>query len=256
MNNKGLSLVELLVAISVSMLVLGGFAYMIINVMNMFARTNANVDLQNESQTAMNLVIDNIMDATGVCMIEVPDASVGAAPVCVLLGDLAISDTDYNSVSFVGDAVIWDPAKKEMYLKTYRNITEGALPISGATSESEAAIKAIEEVRDQVLNLPDDSRLQYLMAQYVSGFDVKTADYYTFPASEEKPDPDNPGSTKTVHYYTAPIVLKMQMNFELEYKAGKIYKREIQEEIAIRNRMPYLYMQRVGSSMIKYYNQK
>ncbi len=256
MNNKGLSLVELLVAIAVSMLVLGGLAYMIINVMNMFGRTNANVELQNESQTAMNLVIDNVMDATGICMIEVPAASVGSTPVCLLLGELAISEVDFNSVSFVGDAVIWDPAKKEMYLKTYQNVTEGALSIGGATSESEAAIKAVEEVRDQVLNLTDDDRLPYLMARYVSSFDVKTADYYTFPPSEEKPDPDNPGSTKTVHYYTSPMILQLEMNFEMEYKPGSFYKREIKEEIAVRNRMPYLYMQRVGSGMIKYFNQK
>ncbi len=256
MNNKGLSLVELLVAMAVSMIVLGSLAYMIINVMNMFAKTNANVELQNESQTAINLVIDNVMDAAGICMIEVPEASVGAAPVCILLGDLAISDTDYNSVSFVGDAVIWDPIKKEMYLKTYYNITEGALAISGATSASEAAILAIEEVRDQIISLPDEDRLQYLMAKYVSKFDVKTADYYTFPNTQEKPDPDNPGSTKTVHYYTAPMILELEMNFEMEYKAGKIYKREIREEVAVRNRMPYLYMQRIGGSMIKYYNQK
>lgn len=64
-DNRGLSLVELLVAFAVSAIVLSGLAYLMINVLNIFGRTNVNVELQNESQTAMNLVIDNIMDAGG-----------------------------------------------------------------------------------------------------------------------------------------------------------------------------------------------
>ena len=113
-DNRGLSLVELLVAFAVSAIVLSGLAYLMINVLNIFGRTNVNVELQNESQTAMNLVIDNIMDAGGLCMIETDHVPVpgdtGNTPACVLLGKLTISDADYESVSFVGDAVIWDPA--------------------------------------------------------------------------------------------------------------------------------------------------
>lgn len=252
MNNKGLSLVELLVALAVSALVLTGLAYMLVSVMNIFARTNANVELQNESQAAMNLAIDNVMDANGLCLIEVEDADVGSAPVCVLLGELSISDTDFNSVSFVGDALIWDPSCEEMYLKTFQNITEGALALSGATSRSEAALKAIEEVQKQVLDLPVEDRLPYLMSRNVKEFDLKPASYYVYPPTEQKPDPDNPGSLHTVYYFSSPMILNIRMKFELEYKPGKYYTRDISEEIAIRNRMPNIYLQRIGSSMLNY----
>lgn len=252
MNNKGLSLVELLVALAVSALVLTGLAYMLINVLNIFARTNANVELQNESQAALNLVIDNVMDANGLCMIEADPAGIGSAPVCVLLGELSISDTDFNSVSFVGDALIWDPSTEEMYLSTYRNITEGALTLSGATSRSEAAVKAIEALQKQVLDLPAEDRLPYLMSRNVKEFDIRPASYYVFPPEEQKPDPDNPGSLHTVYCFTSPMILDIQMKFELEYKPGKYYTRDIGEEIAIRNRMPYIYLQRAGGSMLKY----
>ena len=48
-DNRGLSLVELLVAFAVSAIVLSGLAYLMINVLNLFGRTNVNVELQNES---------------------------------------------------------------------------------------------------------------------------------------------------------------------------------------------------------------
>ena len=46
-DNRGLSLVELLVAFAVSAIVLSGLAYLMINVLNIFGRTNVNVELQN-----------------------------------------------------------------------------------------------------------------------------------------------------------------------------------------------------------------
>ena len=45
-DNRGLSLVELLVAFAVSAIVLSGLAYLMINVLNIFGRTNVNVELQ------------------------------------------------------------------------------------------------------------------------------------------------------------------------------------------------------------------
>lgn len=257
-DNRGLSLVELLVAFAVSAIVLSGLAYLMINVLNIFGRTNVNVELQNESQTAMNLVIDNIMDAGGLCMIETDHVPVpgdtGNTPVCVLLGKLTINDADYESVSFVGDAVIWDPAEEEMYLLTYQNVTEGAITASGAVSKSDAALIAVEEIKKQVLNLSVEDRKPFLMARHVTSFDLRPADYYQFPEPGSKPDPDQPGLSKTVYYYQSPIVLSLHMEFAMEYKAGRELTREMDDDISIRSRIPCIYLQRKGSSMLPYYD--
>ncbi len=257
-DNRGLSLVELLVAFAVSAIVLSGLAYLMINVLNIFGRTNVNVELQNESQTAMNLVIDNIMGAGGLCMIETDHVPVpgdaGNTPVCVLLGKLTISDADYESVSFVGDAVIWDPAEEEMYLLTYQNMTEGAITASGAVSKSDAALIAVEEIKKQVLNLSVEDRKPFLMARHVTSFDLRPADYYQFPESGSKPDPDQPGLSQTVYYYQSPIVLSLHMEFAMEYKAGRELTREMDDDISIRSRIPCIYLQRRGGSMLPYYD--
>ena len=233
-------------------------SYLMINVLTIFGRTNVNVELQNESQTAMNLVIDNIMDAGGLCMIETDHVPVpgdaGNTPVCVLLGKLTISDADYESVSFVGDAVIWDPAEEEMYLLTYQNMTEGAITASGAVSKSDAALIAVEEIKKQVLNLSVEDRKPFLMARHVTSFDLRPADYYQFPESGSKPDPDQPGLSQTVYYYQSPIVLSLHMEFAMEYKAGRELTREMDDDISIRSRIPCIYLQRKGSSMLPYYD--
>lgn len=257
-GNKGFSLMELLVAFAVSAVVLTGLGLLMFSLLNMSARTNANVELQNESQTAMNLVIDHIMDATGICMIEtdaVPTAGDASnPPVCVLLGNLTIKEEDLNKVTFVGDAVIWDPAAEEMYLRTYADIAEGELDTSGAMSESEAALLAVGRVQHEVLSLSREDRLQYLMARHVTVFDMRPVEYYTFMPPESRPDPDHPGSTKEVHYFKNPFITHLQMEFEMEYQTGRTLNRQMQDEIAVRNRLSYIYLQRKGGSgMIKYY---
>ena len=259
MNNKGLSLVELLVAMAVSTLVLVGLAYLMINVLHIFGRTNANVELQNESQTAMNLVIDNIMDARGLCLSETAPEDIGKEAVCILLGEIRAESI--SSVTFTGDAVIWDPAVKEMYLKSY---TAAIIDTTAALSEADAARLAAEEIKESVLALSQKERRTCLMARYVAVFDLKTADYCQFPAPEEIIDPEEPVDSfsedrlelnkKQIDYYKEPIALSLHMEFELEYQNGQKMSREMSEDISLRNRLNHIYLKRESEvGMKKYY---
>ena len=65
-----MTLVELLVAFAVSAIILAGLSYIIFSVLQFYGRANANVEIQNESQTSLNLVIDTILSAKGACYIE------------------------------------------------------------------------------------------------------------------------------------------------------------------------------------------
>ena len=97
-----MSLVELLVAFAISSVILAGLTYMMVTSLKLYGRTNANVDAQNEAQTALNLVVDSVMSAKGVCMAETDPARVASYPdeiVCALFGDLKIHDD--NTMEFI-----------------------------------------------------------------------------------------------------------------------------------------------------------
>lgn len=65
-NNSGVTLVELIVCIAISAIILTMIALIIKTASNSFRRTNEDVNLQMESQIAMNQLSTYIMEASGV----------------------------------------------------------------------------------------------------------------------------------------------------------------------------------------------
>lgn len=63
-NNSGITLVELIISIAIAAIVLSMVALMINSAANSFKRTNEDVDIQMESQIAMNQLSTYIMEAT------------------------------------------------------------------------------------------------------------------------------------------------------------------------------------------------
>lgn len=237
-DNRGLSLVELLIAFAVSGIILSALAYMILTTLNLYGRTNANVEVQNEAQTSLNLILDSILSAKeGVCFIETDASAIDPDSeeyVCAMFGDLDIADD--LSMSFSGDAILWQPKSKEMYLIT------GTHNLGTATDKAQAPLEALTEMKDL---LPSDAagRLPYLMAQNVTGFSLKAEDSCFLPDVSGEPDK---------HYFKNPLILEVNMSFEYEYQNGRNITREIGDRISVRNRLNYAYIQREGSGMRKY----
>lgn len=262
MNNKGLSLAELLVALAVSAIVLTGAAYLLFTMLNFYGRTNANVELQNESQTAMNLIIDHIMDTEGLCMIET-DIIPGPKDnmknkACVLLGDLTIDKKNFKA-EFTGEALIWEPDSKRVYLVSYDAAAGNQVLVSGgAASESEAASLAIKNALADFGNKTPEEKLPYLLADYVTVFDLRTAAYYQFPGARTEMDSKDPEKTIQVDCFREPVILSLHMEFEYEYQNDKYLTRTMDEDISVRNRIRSIYLQRKAQSgmpavMRKYY---
>lgn len=65
MNNKGFSLVELIVSVAIMSLVMVIATTMMTNASNYFERQNARVEIQNESQLVTNHLSEAVMEATG-----------------------------------------------------------------------------------------------------------------------------------------------------------------------------------------------
>lgn len=233
-NNQGLSLVELLVAFAVSAIVLSGLTYLIITSLKLYGRTNANVEVQNESQTALNAVMDSALGAKGICFAETDASAISPAseePVGALFGKLTLNDD--TTMEFTGDAVFWQPNLQEMYLLS------GTYPLGNYKSKAEAPSEAWEEMKKK-LPKEKEARLPYLMAQHVTGFSLKAADYCFIETEEET-------------YFENPLILELSMKFSYEYQEGKFATREIEDNISVRNRLDQVYIQRLGDGSIKEY---
>lgn len=237
-NNKGMTLVELLVALAISAIVLTGVCYMIFFVLRLYNRTNANVEIQNESQTALNLVIDSILGAKGVCLEEWDSASLSGDEqdniYCVLFGTLQLNGD--KTMSFTGDAILWQPSAGEMYLMS------GVYELGSYTDKSKAPGEALTAMKGKLPAAKED-RLPYLMAQYVRSFDIRTEDFCF--VEEEESDES--------HYFENPLAFQIHMEFEYTYQSDKTVTRVIEDSAYIRNRLQTIFVRRLGSSeMLQY----
>lgn len=270
-NNKGFSLVELLVALAVSSLVLVGLGYLIITGLKLYGRNNAHVEVQSEAQTTMNLLIDNIMEAQGVCMMN---PASGTNTDCVLLGDLLIEESagSYHAF-FKGNAVVTDiegigadgRPLEEMYLVAFPNddFPEDAgkpgyarlvnnVSKSGDNAGGEVALEASEKVLNYVRNeLSEDDRLKWLLARYVTACRMEVdridADYYKETVYYWS------GATEEICYYEEPVTINVALSFAYDYGNGSV-TRTLSDSAAVRNRLEKVYIGKSGT--IYEYNRK
>lgn len=75
LNNKGFSLVELLVALAISGIVIVMISLLIVNSSNMFNRENRNIDLQNEFQVVDGFLTETLMEAKTINIVDSTDGS-------------------------------------------------------------------------------------------------------------------------------------------------------------------------------------
>ncbi len=250
-NDKGMTLVELLVAFAVSAIVLSGLSYIIFSVLQFYGRANANVEIQNESQTSLNLVIDSILSTKGVCYIEEDSSAIDPssdAMTCALFGELTLDDSGIKTMTFTGDAIIWQPKYREMYLMS------GTYDLGSFSEEAAAPLEAIAAMKGKLPGSGDE-RLPYLMAQNVSSFELKAEEScFVEPVSKEESEMTEEEKKKIgKSYFKNPLIININMEFEYEYQNGKPpITRQMDDNVAVRNRLDYVYIQRDGKGMIKY----
>lgn len=274
-DNRGVSLVELLVAFMVGSLVLVALGYLLLTGMKISGRNNAHVEVQSEAQTTMNLILDNIMEAGGIC---ISNPAAGTDTECALLGDLIVEESggSYN-VWFKGNAVVscindpdasGNPIRK-MYLVGFPNDdypsdagkTGYAKLVSGAAksepSEAEragsAAKDALSNVQNYVKNeLSEDERTKWYLAQYITGcrievermdtdYNMETTYYWN-------------GSSENIYYFKEPVSVSVTLSLEYNYGSGSI-SREITDSATVRSRLEKVYVEN-GSGMMEYKRKK
>lgn len=269
MKNEGMSLVELLVAFAVSGMVLAGAAYLIVTCLTLYGRTDAHVLVQSEAQTAMNLVLDHVMEAQGICMEE---PSTGGNTECILLGDwdLELSGTTCTAY-FKGTAVcfIQTPGtggaapEGELYLATYpNNVLEGedaskpgyarlaSKSFTPAEMKKEGDVRArtveaaMGKVKSDINGKTREQRLQWLMAQHIQSFRITLPN----PAQALKTETVYywNGETEEIHYFEEPFTLDINIELEYDYQSGSV-DRDLSDSASVRSRLYEVYVKRGGT---------
>lgn len=264
-DQRGMSLIELLIAFAIAAIVMTGLGYMIFSSLSLYGRNNANVEVQNEAQTSMNLILDTIMEAGGLCTVG-QDGLLDNT--CIILGKTFFEEqaSGYTMYSN-GYALVYDPALGEIYLislpgSSFSTATFGTeapsdvaefdyTMLGNGSTKEEAAAASITMIKDVVSGLSQEERLPWLLGKNVTGCSIQPANYNSAPQSFE----DEEGNTKLS--YEPPYTITVEIHFEIDYKQATA-TRDLTDDATIRNRMNSIYVSTDSnlSSMTEYVLQK
>ncbi|MBP3339604.1 MAG: prepilin-type N-terminal cleavage/methylation domain-containing protein [Lachnospiraceae bacterium] len=178
LNDKGFSLVELLVAMAIAAIVSTLIISMMISSTSMFKNENEQIDLQNELQIVQNQLTEKFMEAKAINVVKCGD------DVRIYTGEI---DINTNKLLVESEA-----GKHTECVITY---TDGKLYLTGKYMDS----------------IPDG----YLLSENVLDFDIDIA---TVPGEEEMivKNEDNSYSTVTRYFYDNPISIKLTLKIGTE----------------------------------------
>lgn len=174
-NNKGITLVELLVALSIGAILLTGLSTMLISSLTMTGKSNITIDLQREAQATINLISDSSMEATGLKIVE--NSSTGQTQIMYLGDFIPYHDGSNDRLRYEGKVILnaenTTDGWRELYVAEYRYPGTSEMSVAGA----DVAI-ARRDLETGILNDMTDSgavvgELKYLLAKHVTEFVVK-----------------------------------------------------------------------------------
>lgn len=277
-DDRGVSLVELLVAFAVSAIVITMLGGLLFFGLRLYGRNTAHTEVLNEAQTTMNLIVDTIMESQGICMHSVSGIDIE----CVLLGDLQIKETGSGyDVFFKGKAIVTDihrigtdgKSVRRMYLVSFPNndfranangyaklltgeATGGALD---AEKRGTIAAEALNMVQTYTLNLSEEEKTMWLLARYITGCSMKV-DHYVGTDSEYASDSDSAyyketksyknGANESFYYYEEPVTVNISIALEYDYGSGRV-TRNLENRATIRSRVDAVYIGD-GTKMYEY----
>lgn len=236
-HNKGMTLVELMVAVAISGIIMAGLSFFLFTSLHLYAKNSTTVSIQNEAQVTMSQLSQHIMEATGIVLNY--DTTVQNTD-CILLGRILMEEVGGTDVCYYsGKAIISDVGTGntgELYLaafpNTYSNATSGIDYTTVAKTDADgyqyvqlqaADLQgAIDEIKDYVLVAEGGRfRKEGLMADRLAQFYVTEAEGSFDPATGE---------------FTAPFALNITMTFEQSYNNGDI-SRTVIDRISVRNKI-------------------
>lgn len=245
-DNRGLSLVELIVAISIGVIVSGTIAALMIFAIRMYRNESVNTSMQYELQTSLNMMMDEIMGAqdlvveqnSGAVITDIADeASDKPYTRYALFGKFAYDSADHNKIKgFKGVIFVSSAPDAEGKFKIYMNRINATL--AAAVTPTAYAASCYNTVTTDVN--PD----QYLLAENVIQFVIA-------------PDPVIPPATDGLRIkrteaektYTNPIPVKVEIRFERTGWGDKKYEKHVDDTTYLRNKVvEKIYLKEPGDS--------
>ena len=217
LNNKGLSLVELIVAISIGVIVSGSIAALITFSIRTYRNESVNTSLQYELQSNLNMMMDEIMGASVFVIkqnspapaITDPPADAPGVPYTkyALFGNIytpsGSSDKKIKGVIFVSDDTPVD-GKFKIYMDRFVDLP--------APSD----LKSFADTKSSI------SGDQYLLGENLTQFVIQ---------------PTSGLSASAPYEYTNPINVRVKLSFERNGWGSKIIKKHVDDEAYLRNKV-------------------
>lgn len=217
LNNKGLSLVELLVAIAIAAIVAASIAGLMTFAVRQYRNESVNTQMQYELQSNINMIMDEVMasqtmvvDQNGIAI-----ATVGAPYTkYALFGK--VTATGFDGVIFVSSSADADH-KFKLYMDRFTD---------ASTDPKAVAEAAYTRVSSHFSDDPNP----YLLGENVTRFVIEPD-----PETGTCLMPDPKDATK--YLYTNPISVKVELNFEKNGWGDKKYNKHVEEVTYMRNRL-------------------
>lgn len=213
-NNKGLSLVELIVAISIGVIVSGSIAALMTYSIRMYRNESANASAQYELQTNVNQIMDTIMGAN--CYVI--QSAVSPSPAGRLTDYAAFGrydGTDFDGVLFVaGSEDPSSPGRFNIYMDRGK----------WAGDNARAAVLAQVGVINAAMSTNPNP---YLLGEGSTQFRIEPKILTASPKTYVN---------ITAAGYKNPLSVEVELNFQKD-ATGKVVNRHVKDEALIRNRI-------------------
>lgn len=224
-NNKGFSLVELLVAIAVAAIVTAGIASLMMQSLSMYSKETVNAKLQTDLQTASNYLFDSVMESKGFIIINDTTNSPTVTRFA-LLGDFSGEGGAYkveNGYLYIADSNLQAGSSGSIYLSEY------SYPHSGSTGASLDVIA--KDISDHYVKVNDGTegvlgKEENVLVNNVTKFLLKPSDGVLNGIEE---------TDSTNKSFGNPISLDVKITFEKTSNFGKVITKNIEEAIDMRN---------------------
>ncbi len=221
-SNKGLSLVELIVAVSIGAIVAASIAALITYSIRVYHNESVNTAMQYEIQTNVNQALDAIMSSSGVVIKQESGktqyAGFGKFEETRNVTTGAVTKVVFTGVVLASGTKDPETGKFDIYLRR-------------TTQEGTDASLAVAEAAKPLISPAGDKR-PYLLGQNAKAFDI-TID--TTPATsscivEGYTDETKPGK------YINPLLVKVSLEFEKD-GTGKTINKKVSDNAIMRNQV-------------------
>lgn len=243
LNDKGITLVELIVAIAIGAIVSGAVAALITFSIRMFNNESVNTQMQYELQSNINSMMDEIMASSAFVVAQNNDVGVndndkGAYTQYALFGRPGVIENvgGANKKYFEGVIFVSSAADSKHKFKIYMKRSKVEI---GLDDTADLKSIASAEYAAVTATFADDPS-PYLLGEYATQFVIK-------PVTEDGRF-DMSKST-----YINPIEVKVSLRFEKDGWGTQKYSKHVDDVVYLRNKAEgSLFIQEPGASFTEY----